>query len=154
MKNLLKKHITFHIILFIITMHYSSNTLAIQPHEHTIYTLHGKEYLIKTSALKNIEPKRYKISKSYSSYFNWLFVIGGCSIWGSIIGDFFILTNYPDAGKGIGAIIGGIIGKNSKSFLQEYYDIQENPIMPAYLKLEEKECFDSFIASHPNEYKK
>jgi hypothetical protein len=41
--------------------------------------------------------------------------------------------------------------KSMGFFLKEY---NEKDIMPAYLEQEEKEYFNAFIASEPNQYKK
>jgi hypothetical protein len=112
MKNLLKKQVTLYIILTSMTLLSASNTLTMQSNEFTTYTLHGKEYLIKTSALKNIEDKRQEISNSNSfSNFSKQMVSVACGLlWGNILGGFFIEKD-TGTGKPIGTFIGGVIGK-------------------------------------------
>lgn len=143
MKKLLKKQATLHIILTSIALLSTSNVLTMQqPNEFTTYTLHGKEYLIKTSALKNIEDKRQEIYNSnYFSNFSKEMTFTACGVlWGNILSSFFIEKN-TGMGNPIGIFIGGHIGHSMGYFLKEY---DEKDIMPAYLEQEEKEYFNAF----------
>ncbi len=176
MKNLLKKHTTFHIILLIITMHYSSNTLAMQPKKIPVPSdtiiFNEKTYIFKDKDKETINNKINYITNSQSSTFIPTFAITGLSIltttiFGGLIGSILDTKNNNPSEKPkrtleiVGVIFGNILGLGisyyivvadktiNKTLNNDRID-STNDMIEKYLEQKQEEYFAS-VAPHPNQ---